>query len=156
MSFVAAGTLFLCTPIAVWDGDGPVWCAEGPKLRLAGIAAKEIGEKCQHGQPCPRASAESAKAALVDLLGGPRGKRPEGHVVVRYPALRCVSRGDAHHGRTAAYCTLADGRNLSCAMLATGTVLRWRKFAKGLRCPSVKRIGYSQAMPSLSRSSPGR
>lgn len=39
-SFVAQGTSFTCTPTRVWDGDGPIWCAEGPKIRLAGIAAR--------------------------------------------------------------------------------------------------------------------
>lgn len=29
---VPAGRTFQCTPGAVWDGDGPVWCAEGPKV----------------------------------------------------------------------------------------------------------------------------
>lgn len=135
MSFLAAGTLFLCTPVAVWDGDGPVWCAEGPKLRIAGIAAREIGGKCRPGQPCPRASASAARDALVALLGGARGRRSEGHVIVRFPALKCRSAGDARHGRTAAWCTLPDGRNLSCAMLATKTVARWRRYARGLRCP---------------------
>lgn len=134
MSFLAAGTLFLCTPVAVWDGDGPVWCAEGPRLRLAGIAAREIDGTCKRGHPCPRASALAARTALVDLLGGPRGTRREGHILVSGPVLRCVSRGDALGGRTAAGCTLPDGRNLSCAMLATKTVTRWSRYAKGLRC----------------------
>jgi endonuclease YncB( thermonuclease family) len=35
-----AGAAFTCTPVRVWDGDGPIWCAEGPKVRLAGIAAR--------------------------------------------------------------------------------------------------------------------
>lgn len=26
---IAAGVTFSCTPQAVWDGDGPIWCAEG-------------------------------------------------------------------------------------------------------------------------------
>jgi endonuclease YncB( thermonuclease family) len=39
---IAAGATFACTPIAVWDGDGPVWCAEGPRIRLHGIAAREV------------------------------------------------------------------------------------------------------------------
>ena len=32
-SIVASGQTFTCTPTHVWDGDGPVWCAEGPHLR---------------------------------------------------------------------------------------------------------------------------
>lgn len=35
---LAARALFVCTPVAVWDGDGPVWCKEGLRLRIAGIA----------------------------------------------------------------------------------------------------------------------
>ena len=42
MSVIAAGLVFLCTPTLVADGDGPVWCAEGPRLRIAGIAARDI------------------------------------------------------------------------------------------------------------------
>ena len=40
---IASGTSFACTPVRVWDGDGPVWCAEGPKLRIAGITAAATG-----------------------------------------------------------------------------------------------------------------
>ena len=36
-SIVPAGEAFTCTPEAVWDGDGPVWCEEGPRLRIAGM-----------------------------------------------------------------------------------------------------------------------
>lgn len=42
-----AGVSFSCTPIAVWDGDGPIWCAEGPRIRLAGVAAREIDGSCR-------------------------------------------------------------------------------------------------------------
>ena len=70
---VAAGLLFACTPTLVADGDGPVWCAEGPHVRIAGIAARERDGSCRPGQPCPTASADAAMAALVNLLGGSRG-----------------------------------------------------------------------------------
>ena len=44
---VKAGQTFTCTPTHVWDGDGPIWCEEGPRLRLAGIAAREMdGDVC--------------------------------------------------------------------------------------------------------------
>lgn len=39
VSVVPADEEFTCTPTRVWDGDGPVWCEEGPRIRLAGIAA---------------------------------------------------------------------------------------------------------------------
>jgi len=51
MSLAAA--LFLCTPVAVYDGDGPVHCREGQKLRIAGIAAREIDGTCRASHPCP-------------------------------------------------------------------------------------------------------
>lgn len=46
---VAASAAFLCTPVAVWDGDGPIWCAEGPKIRLGSIAARELDGSCRAG-----------------------------------------------------------------------------------------------------------
>ncbi|HTG64108.1 MAG TPA: hypothetical protein VL917_05530, partial [Sphingomicrobium sp.] len=91
LSIIAAGASFTCTPTAVWDGDGPIWCAEGPRVRLAGIAAREIDGTCRSGQPCPTASGPAARDGLVDLLGGPRGRRPEGHVLVKAPPMRCRS-----------------------------------------------------------------
>ena len=88
---LAAGLIFACTPVRVWDGDGPIWCAEGPKVRLAGIAAREMDGSCRPGHPCPSAPAVAARDRLVRLLGGGRGRAPEGHVLVRGPTLRCLS-----------------------------------------------------------------
>ena len=138
---IAAGLLFACTPTLVYDGDGPVTCAEGPRLRLVGIAARERDDSCRPGQPCPAASGMAATRALVDLLGGSRGTvryygSPFAHVRVAAPTMRCLSTGAASGNRTGASCTMADGRNLSCAMLATGTVLRWDRFWPAiLGCP---------------------
>src|SRR3546814_18590365 len=73
MSIAAAGLRFLCTPTRVADGDGPVWCAEGPRIRIAGIAARELEGTCRRGQPCPRAGPIAARNALVELIGGSRG-----------------------------------------------------------------------------------
>ena len=44
---------FTCTPVRVWDGDGPLWCAEGPRIRLSGIATRKIEGHCRDRQPCP-------------------------------------------------------------------------------------------------------
>jgi endonuclease YncB( thermonuclease family) len=70
---IPAGQSFICTPTHVWDGDGPVWCKEGPRLRLAGIAARELDGSCSPGHPCPAASGDAARDALVTLLGTPTG-----------------------------------------------------------------------------------
>jgi poly(3-hydroxybutyrate) depolymerase len=78
---IPSGSVFICTPTHVWDGDGPVWCAEGPKIRLSGIAARETDATCKPNQPCPRASAEAARDTLVRLLGGARGRAATGHIL---------------------------------------------------------------------------
>ena len=79
---VPAGEAFTCTPEAVWDGDGPVWCQEGPRIRLAGIAARELDGSCSDDHPCPAADAMVARDALVDLIGRPTGTGRHGHVLV--------------------------------------------------------------------------
>ena len=82
---VPAGEVFTCTPVSVWDGDGPVWCAEGPHVRLAGIAAREMDGSCRSNQPCPDATAALARDALVRLIGVPTGRSMEGHVLLKGP-----------------------------------------------------------------------
>ncbi|MCJ8191972.1 hypothetical protein [Sphingomicrobium aestuariivivum] len=124
----SAGTVFDCTPTAVWDGDGPIWCEEGPRIRLSGIAAREIDDECRAGHPCPAASGAAARDALVNLLGGPRGSLSHGHVVVRAPTMRCVSTGSAGGSRTGAWCVTASGVDLSCAMVASGNAERWARY----------------------------
>jgi endonuclease YncB( thermonuclease family) len=133
-SIVASGQTFTCTPTHVWDGDGPVWCAEGPHLRIAGIAAREMDGTCRTNQPCPAATAIEARDALVQVMGGARGTISTGHVVVRGPRLTCRSEGGAGGDRTAAWCRLPSGADLSCAMIKTGTVLRWDRYWKGPAC----------------------
>ena len=130
---VPAGETFTCTPTRVWDGDGPVWCSEGPRLRLLGIAAREKDGSCRPHHPCPSATPEAATRALVRLLGPTTTQKlKSGHVGLEgAPALMCVSGGSAQGNRTAAECRLADGRSLSCAMIKTGTVLEWPRYSEG-------------------------
>jgi endonuclease YncB( thermonuclease family) len=131
---VAAGESFTCTPTAVWDGDGPIWCAEGPHVRISGIAAREMDGTCRDNQPCPSATALQARDALIDLFGGARDTNSTGHVRVAGPTMICRSEGSAGGSRTAAWCTLPSGEDLSCAMVATGTVLKWERYWRGHRC----------------------
>lgn len=131
---LAAGLIFACTPVRVWDGDGPIWCAEGPKVRLAGIAAREMDGSCRPGHPCPSAPAVTARDRLVRLLGGARGRAPEGHVLVRGPTLGCLSTGSAGGARTAAWCSSPRTGDLSCAMVRTGAVLRWKRYWRDHQC----------------------
>ena len=125
---------FICTPTAVWDGDGPIWCAEGPHVRLQGIAAREIDGSCRDSQPCPAASGVEARDALVLLLGGAKGSLSSGHVRVAGSRMACQSFGSARGNRTAALCRLPDGRDLSCALVRDGSVLRWARYGGDRLC----------------------
>lgn len=125
---VAQGRTFSCTPTRVWDGDGPIWCAEGPRIRLAGIAAREMDGTCRSGQPCPAASAEAARDYLVSLIGRRTGVAPEGHIVVEGEPLQCSSDGSGAGTRTAAWCSNSTAGDLSHAMVRSGLALRWERY----------------------------
>lgn len=129
-NIVAAGLTFTCTPTHVWDGDGPIWCAEGPKIRLAGIAAREMDGSCRPGHPCPRASATAARDHLVTLIGRKSGVAPTGHILVRGETLRCRSEGSGKGSRTAAWCSNAKSGDLSSAMVTSGYALKWGRYWK--------------------------
>jgi len=131
---VASGRTFSCTPTAVWDGDGPIWCAEGPKIRIAGIAAREIDGSCRPGQPCPAVSGLDARDRLVRLFGGARGKLPTGHIRVSATPMTCLSEGNGRGDRTAAWCSSPAFGDLSCAVIAAGGAVRWARYWHGHRC----------------------
>lgn len=133
---IASGVAFTCTPVAVWDGDGPIWCAEGPKIRLHGIAAREVRRirdavvdgGCKPGHPCSSVSGVVARDSLVALLGGAKGRLATGHIRVAAPAMRCVSYGSGKGTRTAAACSLPGVGDLSCALVRAKVVVRWRSY----------------------------
>jgi hypothetical protein len=91
VSVVPAGQSFDCTPTAVYDGDGPLWCAEGPHIRLSGIAAREMDGTCRPGHPCPVADPRASRDQLVRLVGKRTGTRSTGHILVTGPTMRCRS-----------------------------------------------------------------
>ena len=136
-SAVRSGTTFPCTAVAVWDGDGPIWCAEGPRIRLAGVAARELDGSCRLSHPCPVPSGVVARNTLVGLLGGPRGTLATGHVKVAAVPLRCVSQGDGRGGRTAAWCVAPRVGDLSCALVGAGVALRWDRYWRDGHCAEV-------------------
>lgn len=133
-SIVPAGEAFTCTPQAVWDGDGPIWCEEGPRIRLSGVAAREMDGTCSAGHPCPAAGAIEARDALVNLVGEPVGTGAHRHVLVRGPAMRCLSEGGAGGDRTAAWCMSPRGGDINCAMVKGGWAARWDRYWGGHRC----------------------
>lgn len=136
-AILSPGTHFTCTPVAVWDGDGPIWCAEGPRIRLASIAAREIDESCRRGHPCPTTSGRAARDHLVALLGGSRGTLRTGHVAVHGPRLSCVSNGSAKGDRTGALCRSPEVGDLSCAMVRGGYALAWKRYGGDQLCRSL-------------------
>jgi len=131
---VAAGQTFPCTPTRVWDGDGPIWCAEGPRIRLAGIAAREMNGSCSAGHPCPDADPTASRDHLARLLGRVTGRSPEGHLLVKGATLTCRSDGSAGGSRTAAWCASRSAGDLSCRMVQDGYAARWERFWRGRRC----------------------
>jgi endonuclease YncB( thermonuclease family) len=133
-SIVSSGQSFTCTPVAVWDGDGPIWCAEGAHIRLSGVATREMDGSCSPGHPCPNADPVLARDHLVSLLGAPQGRNRTGHILVRGPAMRCLSRGRAGGTRTAAFCTSPRSGDISCAMVRSGLAARWDKYWGAHRC----------------------
>lgn len=133
-TIVPAGQVFACTPTRVWDGDGPIWCEEGPRIRLAGIAAREHDGTCRSNQPCPDADATETRDALVRLVGRPTGMSPQGHVLVHGPTMRCLSEGNGRGSRTAAWCVSPVGGDLSCGMVRGGWALKWDRYWKGHTC----------------------
>lgn len=125
---VPAGKAFTCTPTAVYDGDGPIWCKEGPHIRLSGIAAREMDGTCRSNQPCPKASAEAARDYLVKLVGRPTGVGQYGHILVSGPPMQGFSTGGAKGDRTGAWCISPQHGDLSCRMVQSGNALKWKRY----------------------------
>ena len=120
----AAAETFSCSVVAIVDGDG-LRCSETEasgrqiRIRLSGIAARERDGTCTRGHPCPQASAAESTAALERLAAGRR--------------LTCRQVGSTY-GRRAAGCSAPASGDLSCAMAASGTVVRWEKYWGSHRC----------------------
>lgn len=113
------GNSFPCTVASVHDGD-TFRCADGTRIRVAGIDARELDGSCAPGHPCASAPPEAATAALDRLVDG--------------ETLSCEPNGTTYK-RIAAFCRRPDGVDVSCAMLASGTVALWPRYWKGHRCP---------------------
>ena len=131
---VPSGQTFKCTPTRVWDGDGPIWCAEGPRIRLSGVAAKELDGSCKRGHPCLSSDPIQSRDALVNLIGKPIGTSREGHVLINGPTMSCRSDGGAGGGRTAAFCVSPQSGDVSCNMVAGGWVAKWQRYWRRHNC----------------------
>ncbi|MFD0849697.1 thermonuclease family protein [Sphingosinicella xenopeptidilytica] len=130
---VPEAEIFACTPVQVWDADGPIWCAEGPRIRLHGIAAREMDGTCRHGHPCPDMPPIAARDVLIKLLQpAASGATSTGHLrLVEASPIACRSHGGAGGNRTAARCSLPDKSDLGCRLIALGAAREWTRFSKG-------------------------
>ena len=101
---------FVCQVAAVHDGD--TWtCADGRKVRLAGIDANELGGSCHNA--CAPMSGENARQFVDRLIYRQR--------------LTCQPYGLSYR-RVVARCSLPDGRDLSCLTIGAGAAVRWDRY----------------------------
>lgn len=103
---------FPCRVVSVHDGD-TLRCADGTRIRLHAVAAREIDGSCSPGHPCPSASAEAAREALVRLTAN--------------STITCVSTGGSYD-RVTAICSAPSGEEINCAMVRSGTTVVWDRF----------------------------
>jgi endonuclease YncB( thermonuclease family) len=109
---------FTCEVVRVHDGDGPLWCRSGQKVRVAGVQSPDFtnAEPCRHrraGYVCNDGAAKRARDVATRLT--------------LHRRLSCRS-VDRSYDRIVARCTLPDGRSLSCALLAAGAAQRWDRY----------------------------
>ena len=109
---LSAASTFECRVSKVHDGD-TLRCADGARVRLHAVAAREIDGSCAPGHPCPAASAASARRALQELAGG--------------QTIRCLQTGNSYD-RITAICWNNSGREINCAMVRSGTTVLWERF----------------------------
>ena len=107
-----AGNGFVCPVASVTDGD-TLRCADGTRVRLHAVAARESDETCSPGHPCPDASAASAFAKLKELASG--------------QTLQCRATGTSYN-RVTAICDNETGVEINCAMVRSGTTVVWERF----------------------------
>jgi endonuclease YncB( thermonuclease family) len=127
---VPANGVFTCQVVAVHDGDGPIRCANGIKVRVAGVQAPdyESAEPCRVHRAryvCSDAQADRSRTIVMRL--------------VQHQTLACVAVGKSY-ARVVARCQFANGLDLSCAILASGAATRWDSYWRRYRmgaCPRV-------------------
>ena len=103
---------FSCRVAKVNDGD-TLRCADGTRVRLHAVAARESDETCSSNHPCPTASAASATQALNRIAMG--------------KTLSCLQTGTSYN-RITAICWTPQGVEVNCAMIQSGTTVVWERF----------------------------
>lgn len=103
----------ICHVVSLHDADGPIRCANGVKIRVAGINAREVDGTCRSNAPCPVMRHGQAK--------------PIAERLVLHKTLTCLPVGTSYN-RVVARCTLPDGRSLSCALIASEAAVKWPSY----------------------------
>lgn len=117
----AALPTFSCDVVRVHDGDGPLWCRSGEKVRIAGIQAPDF----ESAEPCRRPDARRTNYTCDDRAAA-RSQRIVSSLVMG-KRLICQPMGKSY-SRIVVRCTLPDGRSLSCAAIAAGAAVRWDRY----------------------------
>ena len=117
---------FVCEVVRVHDGDGPLWCRSGEKVRIAGVQAPDYAS----ASPCRRPAAKRATYTCDDDAAE-RSRRIVTRLVL-HQRLTCQP-VDRSYKRIVARCTLPDGRSLSCAAIAAGAAVRWDSYWRRYR-----------------------
>jgi endonuclease YncB( thermonuclease family) len=115
LMMAAALAPFPCHVVRVHDGDGPIWCANGIKVRTAGVQAPDF----ENASPC-----RTHKASYVCDNRKAEASRISVERLVLGRTMSCQP-VDRSYKRVVARCTLPDGRSLTCATLAAGAAQRW-------------------------------
>lgn len=103
---------FSCRVAGIHDGD-TLRCADGTRVRLHAVAARESDETCSKGHPCPTASGAAARLELVKLAEN--------------QTLQCRRTGRSYE-RITAICDNEAGVEINCAMVRSGTTLIWDRY----------------------------
>lgn len=107
--------IILCLVAAVADAD-TIRCANGERIRLSGIEARERAGWC-HTPTCPPLAHPEAKRVADRILLNRR--------------LSCRIVGKSYN-RLVGDCT-ADGRSVSCALVRSGAAVVWERYWRSAR-----------------------
>jgi endonuclease YncB( thermonuclease family) len=106
----APGTTFSCSVASITDGD-TLRCADGTRVRLAGIDAPEVSA-CAKGRQCVAGDGQVSKRSLAGYASG--------------RVLRCEPVGTSYK-RVVAFCS-SGTLDLSCAQVRAGqAVVRYAR-----------------------------
>lgn len=95
-------TSFSCSVASITDGD-TLRCADGTRVRLAGIDAPEVSA-CAKGRQCVAGDGQASKRSLASYASG--------------RVLRCEAVGTSYK-RVVAFCS-SGALDLSCAQVKAG------------------------------------